>query len=974
MGVGESILAFKEESCCWVLLCCDQCRHIAIMAATSSNAGSATPSTFSYAQAAKGKSVSSATESTSQRQSIQGSSTAEGHDISGTDEAVDAKVSWADDAADAATVVGESESTKSRQPDDEGPYSHTSSMHASSDADALSVNANQERTLKSSSVSKDDGVNSPTSSKPHELPWRKTSQPPFESFDSTNTQKHSENGVDDASAVNENSTETPLVEAPPPPVNVWAQRAQLAKTTQPSARSQLAIEADFKIGSKRTSLPHSKPAPLGDASTDANRRKSELGATRSRSSLSQAIAASSSKEASKKDPPPNPSQFPSLQDSKTIAKSKPIADNGRRPSLVQRLEKTDEQESEKTNGSSSRPHGKQAWTPMPFTPTVVFETPIPVGSRRGGARFSHRGGRDNSRGGLHTETRAQNSPPTSGDSTNATPSRERSVSNTNRASSTLNKGKNGHAEKDGLANIAPRRDSVRDELHVLGVTSINSDASQNISSHVKDNNQPPSTLGYAASDAGGVGHTNGSTGTFPEGKPRRKNSRVNEPEPGFTRAGDRKRTSSINNSSKGGWYDRQAENGTRAYDQTRSQHGTLPFRDRGEAQVGRGRGTRHRGGGQQGHAPANIQINNNPVHWQGTPHSAKSATFNAPYPNASSTFPRSTNRGGAPRSASIPADANYGRIPPQYPGATAQSPYMGPGNDYNFVTPPGQMPQITPYMGHMMLMNGVASQLNYYFSVDNLCKDVFLRKHMDSQGFVSLRFIAEFARMRTLTTDFELIKAVAVQNPDFEFHPLADGNAYLRKKEGWKNFILDMNERDPSAQREGPPIGDWQTFSKPAAPLAVNDGRPNDPVLPHAMFRNNVPGFAPTSVTSPVNGFDNSPNNRHSLPGIEPASSFAPQPSAQPFQPPSLTGEAGDDDEPDAFPDESINNHLILFTRVLDEHSSTAKDQQSLPNGTAEDGNSKEQNGEEHSMSSASKLNGHPSRYAQLHMCLESKS
>ncbi|OCK78937.1 hypothetical protein K432DRAFT_279072, partial [Lepidopterella palustris CBS 459.81] len=43
----------------------------------------------------------------------------------------------------------------------------------------------------------------------------------------------------------------------------------------------------------------------------------------------------------------------------------------------------------------------------------------------------------------------------------------------------------------------------------------------------------------------------------------------------------------------------------------------------------------------------------------------------------------------------------------------------------------------------------------YYFSVDNLCKDMFLRKRMDSKGFVLLSVIAEFNRIKQLTPDIE---------------------------------------------------------------------------------------------------------------------------------------------------------------------------------------------------------------------------
>ena len=92
----------------------------------------------------------------------------------------------------------------------------------------------------------------------------------------------------------------------------------------------------------------------------------------------------------------------------------------------------------------------------------------------------------------------------------------------------------------------------------------------------------------------------------------------------------------------------------------------------------------------------------------------------------------------------------------------------------------------------------------YYFSVENLCKDIFLRKHMDSKGFVYLSVIAEFNRIKQLTTDMELIKLVCYQSKTIEFRIGLDGKDRLRRREGWEQWVLGIPERDPSAQNDGP--------------------------------------------------------------------------------------------------------------------------------------------------------------------------
>lgn len=45
----------------------------------------------------------------------------------------------------------------------------------------------------------------------------------------------------------------------------------------------------------------------------------------------------------------------------------------------------------------------------------------------------------------------------------------------------------------------------------------------------------------------------------------------------------------------------------------------------------------------------------------------------------------------------------------------------------------------------------------YYFSSDNLQKDFFLRRKMDNDGYLPLSLIASFPRVRSLTTDLNLI-------------------------------------------------------------------------------------------------------------------------------------------------------------------------------------------------------------------------
>ncbi|CAI7890830.1 unnamed protein product, partial [Closterium sp. NIES-54] len=46
------------------------------------------------------------------------------------------------------------------------------------------------------------------------------------------------------------------------------------------------------------------------------------------------------------------------------------------------------------------------------------------------------------------------------------------------------------------------------------------------------------------------------------------------------------------------------------------------------------------------------------------------------------------------------------------------------------------------------LRTALTKQIEYYFSIENLCRDLFLRSKMDSEGFIHVDVIAAFNRVR----------------------------------------------------------------------------------------------------------------------------------------------------------------------------------------------------------------------------------
>ena len=92
----------------------------------------------------------------------------------------------------------------------------------------------------------------------------------------------------------------------------------------------------------------------------------------------------------------------------------------------------------------------------------------------------------------------------------------------------------------------------------------------------------------------------------------------------------------------------------------------------------------------------------------------------------------------------------------------------------------------------------------YYLSIENLCKDMFLRKHMDSQGYILLGVLTNFNRIRSLTQDLDIIRMACNQSPEIEFGTGPDGMDRVRKRHGWQSWVLSMEERDHTAKNDGP--------------------------------------------------------------------------------------------------------------------------------------------------------------------------
>lgn len=198
-------------------------------------------------------------------------------------------------------------------------------------------------------------------------------------------------------------------------------------------------------------------------------------------------------------------------------------------------------------------------------------------------------------------------------------------------------------------------------------------------------------------------------------------------------------------------------------------------------------------------------------------------------------------------------NGNYQRRPRQQQQySRSQSASVDP---YQQQTPTAMgMAYIPPYFANSMLRACIKTQLEYYFSVENLCRDIYLRLNMNSEGWIDLSFIAGFNRVKILTIDQELLADVLAN----ECLVLIEFNAesrQLRKREDWGLWVYPEDVKlvmkaefeqkkaaglatsrhgSVSAEMNSEASEDWKTISERAAigsknvPLTVEHDPEND--------------------------------------------------------------------------------------------------------------------------------------------------
>lgn len=611
-------------------------------------------------------------------------------------------------------------------------------------------------------------------------------------------------------------TPVSLREAPPPPVNIWQQRIAAQKPKQ-STLPQLTKPAIPNLSSGSTNGPAKGTEITTEQKKPDGKKKGKTGTGPPDERAAAGAARNGTKSADAADksstipvpPPPPPGDAMSWPAPESVL-------NEGKKKAPERVEKDD-----KDTSQAPKPH-KEKWVHMPLEHSVVFDTPLPT-ARRGGKL--PRGGREGStRGGNITNAsngaEKQTTPGvgTSASQTLPGSGQERGRGALNPATNNANVSKSKRASSAGPATPRDQRklgDSTATEKRrefengLAKLTQGNGNNSSN-GNNAKEARRP--SVPTPAKDSQPEWTTrvvpmNGATNSV--------HSNTDEDKKNLGLA------SEAPVSPRAGGPERRSDGSIRPSESARDLPGNLPVRERGEGRPERGRGG-YRGRGGPNHAFFNSNVPNghgftNGQHGQyqpATPAKSHSTQESSSSHSQSSYYQPAQQYGrqhrSNSRSQSIPHSTPYGRFSN---GHHSGAPHLANletdmANEYGYQPGSNGIMSAFPYNPYLEIpvFGMVSMQMEYYFSVDNLCKDMYLRKQMDSQGFVFLSVLAKFNRIKQLTTVYAMIQQVCVNSPNIEYYdPRVDGIDRVRKRDGWQQWVMKMEDRDLSAQNDGPP-------------------------------------------------------------------------------------------------------------------------------------------------------------------------
>ncbi|GAB1311236.1 HTH La-type RNA-binding domain-containing protein [Madurella fahalii] len=610
-----------------------------------------------------------------------------------------------------------------------------------------------------------------------------------------------QNQDEDVEKAKEATKPVVLTEAVPPAVNPWIKRIEAQKA---AAKAKVASASDssaagnvLKQGTPQGEAGAHSAAPNGvNGDKWSQKKPAEVSRPTDqapRRSVPRGSRANDKDERS-------PVSLPLATDPSSWPDPKSAA------ALEQPTRKTQEKTDvgEKEGQEDSGPTRKKTWEKLEISHSVVFETPLPVrGSKpRGGAR----GGREAGpmRGSQPSAANATTAP-----ASNTVNDKAAAMGGSMVHKTATNRPREGsipaRAASQTQTSYPSKRASIDGASRDQRKPSVTGNTDQ-----ARDTNFDASSSSKRASATRDIRTENGPLGSE-GGQPSART---------FTQ----ERTNSFQTKDGG----HGAVNGQQ-----------YPTRD-GRPERGRGGGYRARGGHNGSHSASASYGPNGHYAAPGSFSSRSNPNAHSP-PLFPGQFPTSfghASRGRGNKWAG--SGQSTGR---SNPGATGFPPKVTPVNDFGVA-------QYPPYMYSPVFDPSVSilkAQVEYYFSVENLCKDYYLRQHMDGQGFAHLSTITGFKRIKAITEDLELIRLACSLSDQIEFGVGDDGIERLRIREKWNHFVLPVEDRLEPYRNDGP--ASWTPCVRADAPFASYPG----PLVPQPAGA--FPGFSEQIFQPPfVNG------------------------------------------------------------------------------------------------------------------------
>lgn len=97
-------------------------------------------------------------------------------------------------------------------------------------------------------------------------------------------------------------------------------------------------------------------------------------------------------------------------------------------------------------------------------------------------------------------------------------------------------------------------------------------------------------------------------------------------------------------------------------------------------------------------------------------------------------------------------------------------------------------------------------QIEFYFSKDNLCTDVWLRQHMDQEGWVDIPLIATFKKVRAITANLQSADLQYIKETLQSSSMLETQGDKVRRQNDWHKWVIprESNTATPSSSAAVP--------------------------------------------------------------------------------------------------------------------------------------------------------------------------